>query len=277
VFESCRSLYEWGYTDLWKKIDWDFIHMRQHYDAIKQTGVEFEGLENDIAVFSAPSESHPGSRHKVMIQLVDLEKEIQNPQNTNIGDAVRAAMSNDLKVHCDCKAFLYWGYQYILTTLDAAMYDVGYGNADKWNYKKVTKPQVYYRKNPKTGQQEIDWGRTRNAMLRGSVCKHLATVMKVFPFWWNTIAGQLQQAGIDVAPSTVEVPVVPQQPAAARQTRQPQQGKQPQQQPQAQQRQAGSPYLQDLWRRSTSTSGEESLRRASFKKLVEALLLERAG
>lgn len=202
-------LLEWGYRDLFDQIDWDFIHMRQHYDAIQQLGVTYEGMPaTDVVEFSTPSESRPGLRHHVLIQLADLEEQLQNPENTNIGDAVRQAMSGDLLVHCDCEAFLYY-YQWGLLSQGAALMPTAQGN-------------------PKT---KYDGGDVRahppnktNPKRQGSVCKHVANVLKVFPFWWNTIAGELQRAGYDVAPSTVEVPVEPQQPTAAPQGTQPQPG-----------------------------------------------------
>jgi hypothetical protein len=210
-------LLEMGYRDLFNEIDWNFIHMRQHYDAIQQLGVQYEGMPAaDIVEFSTPSESRPGLRHHQLVQLVDLEEQLQNPQNNNIGDAVRQAMSGDLKVHCDCEAFLYY-YQWMLLDKDAALMPISQGNPKTKYDGGDVRPHPPNKTNP---------GR------KGAVCKHVANVLKVFPFWWNTIAGELQRAGYDVARSTVEVPAEPQQPTAAPQVRQPQPGR-----PQAQPRQ----------------------------------------
>lgn len=186
------TLLEWGYQDLWGQIDFQFIHMRDHYDAIQKLGVTYEGMSaDDIVEFSTPSESRPGLRHHQLVQLVDLEKELANPQNRNIGDAVRAAMSGDLKIHCDCESWLMWGYQWMAINKDAALMPIAQGN-----------PQTKY----DGGDVRAHPPNIKNPGRRGSVCKHLGNVLKVFPFWWNTIAGELQERGFGPAPSTVEVP-----------------------------------------------------------------------
>jgi hypothetical protein len=125
--------------------------------------------------------------------MVDLEKELQNPQNRNIGDAVRAAMSGDLKVHCDCEAALFY-YQWMLLDKDAALMPIAQGNPKTKYDGGDVRPHPPNIKNP---------GR------RGSVCKHLGNVLKVFPFWWSTIAGELQSRGYGPRASTVEVPAEP--------------------------------------------------------------------
>lgn len=188
------TLLEWGYRDLWGQMDFGFHHLRQHYDAIQQMGVQYEGMPaDDIVEFSAPSESRPGLRHHQLIQMVDLEKELQNPQNRNIGDAVRAAMSGDLKVHGDCEEFLY-SYQWMLLDKDAALMPIAQGN-----------PKTKY----DGGDVRPHAPNIKNLGRRGSVCKHLGNVLKVFPFWWNTIAGELQKRGFGPSASTVEVPAEP--------------------------------------------------------------------
>ncbi len=96
------KLLEFGYSDLWGGIDWDFIHMRNHYDAIQKLGVTYDGLAAfDISKFSTPSESRKGARQRQWVQMVDL-KDILDSNKYRLGDAVRLAMSGDLKVHCTC-------------------------------------------------------------------------------------------------------------------------------------------------------------------------------
>ena len=203
------TLLEWGYQDLFKEINWDFIHMKQHYNTIRDLGVNYEGMQSgDIVEFTTESESRPGLRHHVLVQLADLEKELQNPENSNIGDAVQKSVAGDLLVHCDCEAFLYY-YQWQLLGMGAALMPIAQGNPKtKFDGDDVRAhpPNI---KNPKR---------------QGAVCKHVASVLKVFPFWWTTIAGELQRAGYDVARSTIEVPAEPQQPTAAPQGRPPQPG-----------------------------------------------------
>ena len=216
---TSHKLLEYGYQDIFGGIDWSFINMKQHYDTIRDMGLEYKGLPyDDIVEFSADSEEHPSqdkqddeNRHAVYIQMMDLEKELQNPAHNSVMDAVAAAVAGDLLVHCDCKAYLYWGYQYIADQLGFAMYDFGHGEGENWNGKKVTEPKIYYKTDPQTGKQVLDKRRTRNYQQKGTVCKHIANALKVFPFWTTTIASELMKRGYTVEPSTIEVPVEPQQ------------------------------------------------------------------
>jgi hypothetical protein len=67
----------------------------------------------------------------------------------------------------NCPAFHYWGYKYIMTQLGASL-------------SPENRPPD--EKNPKR---------------KGTVCKHLALVLRVLPFWWNDIASALAKAGYD--------------------------------------------------------------------------------
>lgn len=76
----------------------------------------------------------------------------------------RLLINSDLKVYCDCPAFLYWGYKYIAT-------QKGYG------LRQEGRPPVI-----------------RNENEKGFVCKHLYSVMLVWPYLVNNrIAKLLKQ------------------------------------------------------------------------------------
>lgn len=196
--DESQTLLELSYKDMFNKIAWDFIHMQQHYEAIRKLGVSYEGAEFDLLKFSTPSESRPGLRHKQWVQLTKLKQVLGDP-NYSIGDKVKIAMQGDLKVHCDCEAFLMWGYQFILLTSGAALL----------SYAK-TNPETEYNGQDITAHPPD----IRNPRRRGMVCKHLGNVIKVLPFWWNTIAGELQKAGYDLKPPSV-VQVKARKPAPA--------------------------------------------------------------
>lgn len=159
-----------GNRDLWQGIDWEFIRMRDHYNAIRAKGVQYKGVDFDVVKFATPSESRPNMHHEQWIQMVDLRALLDDPE-MSLQDDVQLAMAGDLKVHCTCEAFTYFGYKYILTNLDSAI-------------------------QPETRPPNV-----RNPKQRGSVCKHLAAVLKVFPFWWNTIASDLRKQGYGRDPS----------------------------------------------------------------------------
>jgi len=177
------------YRQLHFGIDWNFIHMLQHFQAIRDMGVKYESTQFDIVRFSTASESRPGLRHQVWIQMAELRDVIDDP-NYKMYDKVRLAMTSGLRVHCTCEAFKFFGYQYIMTQLDTALA-------------------------PENRPPNI-----RNPRHRGTVCKHIAAVLKVFPFWIATVAGELKRQGFDnyqapVVSAPTREPVQPQEPVTA--------------------------------------------------------------
>lgn len=265
------KLLELSYNDLFDKIDWDFIHMQDHYNAIQNLGVSFDGMEFDILKFSTPSESRPGLRHNQVVQLEELRDVIDDPRFVKAFDIAHAAIGGDLKVHCDCEAFLMWGYQWLLIQQGAAFRNDAH-----------TVPEGRYEGDIVTDHPP---GK-RNKMRRGSVCKHLANVIKVLPFWGSNIAGYIKRMGYVPEPATVQVPDQAQQatqPAARR--RQPKRGQaqKQQQQPTAQQaqqpqakRQAQAQQQADPWgirkRLIKNLLYPESRKKIGFHDLVETLL-----
>ncbi|RYD68024.1 MAG: hypothetical protein EOP83_01620 [Verrucomicrobiaceae bacterium] len=68
----------------------------------------------------------------------------------------------NVKLHCHCPSFSYWGFNYILDQLDASIY-----HEDRY-------PHV------------------RNPQLRGVACKHLIRTLKVLPFHLGDIAAVIK-------------------------------------------------------------------------------------
>jgi len=226
--------------DLWGGIDWDFIHMAQHFNAVQDLGTRFSGVDGDMVHFDTQSESTPGHEWHQWIRMTELPDVIEDPDMT-IQDKVKLALQGDLQVHCNCPAFKYWGYQYITTQLGAAV-------------------------TPEHRPPNV-----RNPQRKGDVCKHLALVLRVLPFWWNNIAGELAKQGYD----RFTQPEVQQQGEQERaQADQIQQDDDQQKDFNQQTRQA---FLRDLWGRTGRRErGEESLKRGrrckTFEELVEEQL-----
>lgn len=79
-------------------------------------------------------------------------------------DAARLLLwSGNLRVHCGCPSFTFWGFNYIMTQLDAAIV-------------------------PETRYPHI-----RNPELRGVVCKHLIRSLKVLPFHLGDMAAAISE------------------------------------------------------------------------------------
>lgn len=71
--------------------------------------------------------------------------------------------SGDMRVWCGCPSFLFWGYQYILTQLDASI------------------------------EPENRFPKIRNPNLKGVCCKHLRKVMKILGFHVGDMAKEIKR------------------------------------------------------------------------------------
>lgn len=75
--------------------------------------------------------------------------------------------SGNIKIHCPCPAFKFWGHQYIMTMRDSAIIP------------------------------EIRYPHIRNPNLKGGCCKHLIRTLKVLPFHLGTMAREIKASRID--------------------------------------------------------------------------------
>lgn len=116
---------------------------------------------------TSPTNEKP---HKQKIQMLEFkdtylngDKKIAKKKRLN------QCMKGDIKVSCTCESFLYHGYAYILSEMDAK-----YG-------KKETRPPK--RNNPDE---------------TGSLCKHLYNALSsTFPFATNQLVSMLNKKGIE--------------------------------------------------------------------------------
>jgi hypothetical protein len=106
---------------------------------------------------------------------------------------------SDIQLSCTCPSFLYWGYQWLLTQVGAAI-------ADENRVPKIRNPQR-----------------------RGIVCKHLNRVLHVLPFYLNFLAQEIGKAGTQTHSGTgpTQQQVAPQMPHGQRQPEQPPQEETP--------------------------------------------------
>jgi len=107
-----------------------------------------------IIKFQTTSQTTPGKKWNEKIELEDLALVFEIPdEGFTARDRVRLAFDGDVRVSCDCPAFLYWGWRFLMTQTDAIL-------------------------SPK----ENRFPSVRNPNLKGSVCKHLESVLRVLPF-----------------------------------------------------------------------------------------------
>ncbi len=146
------ALNEDNYKELRAGVDPTFIHHAEHVKEVKD--IRMTGLENENRVmkFDAPSCTTPGLVYHDRIEFLDYDK-FANDFSMNKQARARAIIGGEIRVHCACKSFLYWGYKYIDTTIDAAIEKEGRA------------PDI------------------RNPQRRGTLCKHLDGILRVLPFY----------------------------------------------------------------------------------------------
>lgn len=96
------------------------------------------------------------------IQFEEWENVICDPDLNAVEAARLLLWAGNIRVHCPCPAYKFWGYQYIMTQKDSAIL-----------------PEVRY-------------PRIRNPQLKGVVCKHLNRTIKVLPFHLGIIANRIK-------------------------------------------------------------------------------------
>lgn len=96
------------------------------------------------------------------IQFPEWFEQISD-QELSAPEAARLLLwGGNVKLHCGCPSFTYWGFNYILDQMDASIY-----HEDRY-------PHI------------------RNPQLRGIACKHLIRTLKVLPFHLGDIAAVIK-------------------------------------------------------------------------------------
>lgn len=155
-------LNEATYKEIAGLIDGDFLKQKVRADVLK--GIQFMNFDKDIMNFEIESSEFAsnGIHYLCGVQFMDWDNLMQDSDFNYIERARLLLWSGDIKLHCTCPSFLYWGYQYLLTSIDASVYP------------ETRKPVV------------------RNPQERGIVCKHLNRILRALPFYSGEIAKGLK-------------------------------------------------------------------------------------
>lgn len=161
--QQIATLNEATYKQLGQLIDPNFL--KQGIRAAELKGVFIRGFkpENTLNFHVPSSEVEKNRINYTNSVLFDQWEEYGSDANRNFMERSRLLLlDGDVRLHCTCPSFLYWGYQYILTVLDAAIYP------------------------------EDRHPRIRNPAERGIVCKHLNKTLRVLPFHSADIAKEMK-------------------------------------------------------------------------------------
>lgn len=131
----------------------------------KVTRAVYKGITpNYTCYFSVPSvTADPPTNYTVKIRMTEYN-DIKDEEDMTTQEKVRLALAGEVQISCNCPAFLYFGYKYILTQVDANASD------EEHRFPKI--------KNPK---------------LSGVMCKHCYKAMQAFPFNWSRIARDISK------------------------------------------------------------------------------------
>lgn len=152
-------LKETNYKELLMFFDDDFLRQKQRTSALKS--VSYKGFDDNIMQFDVTAYSRSNKYYRNQIELVDYNQVLKD-SSLKVNEAARLLLwGGNLKLHCTCPSFVYWGFQYMLTQLDTSIYP-------------ENRPP-----------------NKRNPKQRGIVCKHMRKTLQVFPFYLGTIASQL--------------------------------------------------------------------------------------
>jgi hypothetical protein len=150
------------YKELANLIDPNFLSQQIRTAQLKR--VEYVGFNRDTMQFQIPSSEYE-KNHIKYGNLVQFDEWDEVGQMGDLNAAEKARMLlwvGNIKLHCTCPSFLYWGYQAILSVLDSAVYP------------------------------EDRFPATRNPQERGIVCKHGNLLLQVLPFQSGRIAAEIK-------------------------------------------------------------------------------------
>lgn len=159
-----HCLNEATYKELAQLIDPSFLSQAQR--KAKLTGIRAIGFEPENTLnFNVNSSEYDKNRIRyVNSVLFDEWEQIGTDQELSHIERARMLLwVGNIRLHCTCPAFLYWGFQYMLSVLDSAIYP------------------------------EQRFPAQRNPKERGIVCKHMARVLEVLPFHSGDIAREIRR------------------------------------------------------------------------------------
>lgn len=151
------------YREIKARIDPNFL--KQSVRSSVLTGLTLAGFDGDTMNFWINS-SHWAENHTKYMDTVRFKEWEGIGSDLTMKPVERARMlmfNGNVELNCTCDSFLYWGYRYILTQMDASLIP-------------ENRPPV-----------------ERNPQMRGVVCKHLNRTLNSFPFYTSDLAKQVRE------------------------------------------------------------------------------------
>lgn len=146
------------YQDLMKKFDPNWLPHKDYSPLVPF--VKYSGHKGNTMKFFVPNKYNGWHTY---IRFNEWS-EVRDDRDYDAVESSRLLLwGANIKVHCGCPAYLFWGYNYILTQKDAAII-------------------------PEDRAPVV-----RNPNLKGIACKHLIRTLKVLPFHLGDIARSITE------------------------------------------------------------------------------------
>jgi hypothetical protein len=149
---------EMYYKDFMKEINPNNLPHRDYAPLIKY--VRYVATKKDTMKYFVPNHLNGWN---TFIQFTEWDEQVKDLSITPQEAARLLLWGGNLKLHCQCPAYKFWGSQYILSQLDSAIVP------------------------------EARFPHMRNPNLKGVVCKHLNRTLKVLPFHLGDMATQIKK------------------------------------------------------------------------------------
>lgn len=152
-----QQLDEMYYRDMMRKIVPGWLPHRDYSHLIKS--VNYRGMVRDTMRFFVPNKYNGWMTY---IKFDEWNQEVRDLEQNNNEAARLLFWGANIRFHCNCPAFAFWGSQYILTQTDSAIVP------------------------------EVRFPHVRNPYLKGIVCKHGIRTLKVLPFHIADMAREIK-------------------------------------------------------------------------------------
>jgi hypothetical protein len=152
------------YKDIMQAVDPNWLPHNDYSKLIPY--VRYVGTKKNTMKYFVPNKYNGWNTY---IQFPEWDDQMLDPSLT-VNDAAKLLLwAGNVRVHCPCPAFKYWGMQYIMTQKDAAIVP------------------------------EDRYPHIRNPNLKGVVCKHLNRTLKVLPFHLGDMASAMKEQRAEYA------------------------------------------------------------------------------
>lgn len=153
-----QILHEMYYKEFMQKIGMKILPHKDYEKYIKLAKID--GIRGNTMRFFVPNKYNGWNTY---IEFPEWDEQVQDLTINPVEAARLLLWGANLRLHCGCPSFLFWGYQYILTKNDSAIV-------------------------PETRMPTI-----RNPQMKGIVCKHLRKTLRVLPFHIGDMAKEIKQ------------------------------------------------------------------------------------